>query len=100
MTSNLEQDTRPEGITDLERSAVAIMGNDAPENWLMEWREAAGGKVMCVDLADMDDGGIFVASAWLAPIDLTPEALASALRMSVYLTTGQIKVQDGAIVSP
>lgn len=88
------EDSDNEGIADLERRAVAILDGDAPENWLFEWREIAGGKVVRFDLADMDDGGMFVAAGYCAAIDLTPEAVAAQLRMSLYLTRGDVRLDD------
>ena len=87
------QDDEAAGIGSLEHRVIAILDDDAPDNWLFEWSELAGGQVVRVDLADMDCDGLFVAAGYCPAIDLSPEAVAAVLRMSVYLTRGEVTIQ-------
>ncbi|WP_296763723.1 hypothetical protein [Sediminimonas sp.] len=91
----ITQDDGESSIADLERRAIGILDGDAPSDWLIEWNEYAGGTVMRFDLADMDGGGLFIATGFCAAIDLTPEAIAAALRMSIYLGRGVFTIEGG-----
>jgi len=90
------QDDEAAGIGSLEQRIIGLLDGDAPDNWLFEWSEIAGGQVVRVDLADMDNEGLFVAAGYCPAIDLSPEAVAAVLRMSIYLTRGEIKIQQDA----